>query len=140
MQHDFPVRDLETHAVIGAALEVHRELGCGFLESVYQEALAQEMADREIPFEHEVTLRVRFKERMLHSVYRVYFVCHGELLVEVKALPHIGGVEQAQMINYLKAARRARGLILNFGARSLQCKRVGCSSALHDVEGIEAST
>jgi GxxExxY protein len=124
MQADFPLRDVQTHAVIGAALEVHRELGCGFLEPAYQEALALELADREIPFEHEVTLRVRFKERVLHSTYRVDFVCFSELLVEVKALPQIGGVEQAQMLNYLKAARKPRGLILNFGACSLQCKRV----------------
>ncbi len=134
MQQAFPLRDLQTHAVIGAALEVHRELGCGFLESAYQEALALELAEREVPFDHEVTLRVRFKQCVLHSIYRVDFVCFGELLVEVKALPQIGGIEQAQMINYLKAARKERGLILNFGARSLQCKRVGFSAALHQVE------
>ncbi len=124
VQYGFPGRDVETHSVIGAALEVHRELGCGFLEPVYQEALAHEMTDRDIPFDHEVALRVRFKDRVLHSIYRVDFVCYGELLVEVKALPAIGGIEQAQMINYLKVARKARGLILNFGACSLQCKRV----------------
>jgi GxxExxY protein len=124
MQADFPLRDSQTHAVIGAALEVHRELGCGFLEAAYQEALAIELADRDIPFEHEVSLRVRFKDRVLHSIYRVDFVCFAELLVEVKALRQITGVEQAQMINYLKAARAERGLILNFGGRSLECKRL----------------
>jgi len=124
MQQAFPTRDFQTHAVIGAALDVHRELGCGFLEPVYQEALALELAERDIPFDHEVTMRVRFKERVLHSLYRVDFVCFGELLVEVKALPRIGGIEQAQMINYLKASRAERGLILNFGGQSLQCKRV----------------
>lgn len=117
--------------MIGAALEVHRELGCGFLESVYREALALEFADREIPFDHEVTLRVRFKQRVLHSIYRVDFVCFAGLLVEVKALSQIGGIEQAQVINYLKAAGMERGLILNFGAASLQCKRIGWSHALH---------
>ncbi len=124
MQAEFPVRDTQTHAVIGAALEVHRELGCGFLENAYQEALAIEMAERDIPFEHEVTLRIRFKGRVLHSLYRVDFVCFGDLLVEVKALREITPIELAQMINYLKCAGLGRGLILNFGARSFQCKRV----------------
>ncbi len=124
MQPDFPVRDKETHAVIGAALEVHRELGCGFVEGVYQEALAIVFSEREVPFEHEVTLRIRFREHTLRAVYRVDFVCYGRLLVEVKALSQLGGIEQAQMINYLKAAHAEKGLILNFGARSLECKRV----------------
>ncbi len=134
VQYDSPARDVQTHAVIGAALEVHRELGCGFLETVYQEALCQEMADRAIPFDHEVTLRVRYKDRILHSIYRVDFICFGELLVEVKALAEIGGIEQAQMINYLRAAQKPRGLILNFGGRSLQCRRVVFDPALHLVQ------
>ncbi len=135
MQADVPIRDSATHAVIGAALEVHRELGCGFLEAAYQEALTIAFAERDIPFEHEVSLRVRFKDRVLHSIYRVDFVCFEDLLVEVKALRQITGLEQAQMINYLKAARAERGLILNFGGRSLECKRVVFSPGLHRVTG-----
>jgi GxxExxY protein len=117
-------RDEQTYAIIGAAMEVHRELGAGFLEAVYQDALAIELESRGIPFERERILPVHYKERLLPSVYRADFVCYGEIIVETKALDALAGIHEAQTINYLKATGYQRALLVNFGASSLQHKRL----------------
>lgn len=117
-------RDPQTFAIIGAAMEVHRVLGHGFLEAVYQEALAHEFKLRGIPFEREKTLSVVFKGEILDVGYRVDFLCYGEILVELKSLQNLSGNEEAQLINYLKASGCQRGLLLNFGSPSLQQKRM----------------
>ena len=110
-------------------MAVHTELGCGFLESVYRHALMVELEARRIPFRTEVPFPVRYKERPLPLHYRADLVCFESVVVEVKALRAIGPIEQAQAINYLKASGLPRGLILNFGARSLDtgawCCRCG---------------
>jgi len=116
-------RDSQTHAIIGAAMEVHRVLGPGFLEPVYQHALAIEFADRGISFSNEVQLPVRYKDKILECSYRADFVCFESVIVELKALQAIGGVEEAQVINYLKATVLERALLLNFGRPSLEFKR-----------------
>jgi GxxExxY protein len=113
-------RDPETYSIIGAALEVHRELGHGFLEAVYQGALAHEFALRKIPFLREKDLPVFYRETPLPVTYRADFVCYMGIIVELKALAAISGNEEAQVINYLKASRHQRGLLFNFGAPSLQ--------------------
>ena len=115
--------DPRTYAIIGAAMEVHRVMGCGFLEAVYQEALALEFTMREVPFEREVDLSIRYKEHCLTAKYRADFVCFGSLIVEVKALDRLSGTEEAQIINYLKSTGHKIGLLINFGAKSLQYKR-----------------
>jgi len=116
-------RDPETYAIIGAAMEVHKQLGYGFLEAVYQEALAVEMSLRQIPFEREVSLPVFYKTQKLKTSYRADFVCFDRVVVELKALSRLSGSEEAQIINYLKATGYATGLLLNFGAKSLEYKR-----------------
>ncbi|MBN2683907.1 MAG: GxxExxY protein [Pontiellaceae bacterium] len=116
--------DTETYAIIGAAMEVHKELGCGFLERVYQEALAIEFSHREIPFSREHELPISYKGEKLESTYRVDFFCYGSIPVEVKAIDTLTGKETAQEINYLKASHSNKGLLLNFGAQSLQHKRL----------------
>lgn len=104
-------------------MEVHRHLGAGFLETVYQHALAIEFSDRYIPFEREVELPVYYKGKQLDCIYRADFFCHHKVIVELKALKAISGVEEAQLLNYLKATRMERGLLLNFGSPRLEVKR-----------------
>jgi GxxExxY protein len=117
-------RDWQTHAVIGAAMEVHRQLGPGFLEGVYQEALELELTLRGVPFLREVELPVFYKNRRLACCFRADFVCYDAVIVELKALSALGNVEMAQVLNYLKATEMERALLINFGARSLEFKRL----------------
>ena len=117
-------RDPRTYEIIGAAIEVHKQLGCGFLESVYQEALAIELGLREIPFRREVKLPVSYKGKILVTSFCADFICFDSIVVELKALAAMSGTEEAQLINYLKATRYKVGLLLNFGARSLQHRRL----------------
>jgi len=115
--------DPRTYAIIGAAMEVHRQLGCGFLEPVYQEALAIEFVNREIPFRREVKLPIHYKGQCLLTFYCADFICFSTVVVELKALTRPSGTEEAQVINYLKATGYEVGLLLNFGARSLDHRR-----------------
>jgi GxxExxY protein len=117
-------RDPQTYAIIGAAMEVHRQLGHGFLEAVYQEALAIEFANRKIPFQREVPLPVFYKGVRLQCSYRADFLCFDEVIVESKAIGQLTGVDEAQTINELKATQLNRALLINFGALSLEYKRL----------------
>ena len=121
---DFRQRDGQTYSIIGAAMAVHGELGHGFLEAVYCEALALEMAGRGIPFEREVRLPIRYRGILLETSYRADFVCYSPVLVELKAIKQLSSADEAQAINYLKATNLNRALLLNFGASSLQHKRL----------------
>jgi GxxExxY protein len=121
-------RDPRTYAIIGAAMEVHRQLGCGFLEGVYHEAMRIELERRGIPFGKEVPITVFYKGQALETIYRADLICYGSVLVELKAQSGCGNAEKAQLINYLKATKLKVGLLLNFGAPSLQFERVVLST------------
>ncbi|MBC8029340.1 MAG: GxxExxY protein [Pyrinomonadaceae bacterium] len=104
-------------------MEVHRQLGCGFLEPVYQEALAIEFTSQDIPFVREVKLPLAYKGQPLDTGYCADFICFSCVVVELKALARMSGTEEAQVINYLKATGHEVGLLVNFGARSLEHRR-----------------
>ncbi len=116
-------RGPRTYALIGAAMEVHRVLGSGFLEAVYQEAFARELSRRDIPFRAEIELPVFYKGEKLSTSYRADFVCFESVIVELKAIRQLTVIEEAQLINYLRATGFNLGMLFNFGASSLQHKR-----------------
>jgi GxxExxY protein len=117
-------RDPQTYAIIGACMEIHRQIGHGFLETVYQESALIEFSLKNIPFEREVPLPIKYKEILLPIHYRADFICFSEIIVEFKALSRLSNIEEAQILNYLKATSLKRGLLINFGTPSLQYKRL----------------
>jgi len=114
----------ETYDIIGCAMEVHNELGCGFLEPVYQEALSIVFRENNIPFVKEKTLDIKFKGQVLNKKYIADFVCFDKVIIELKAMDSIIPQHLAQTINYLKCTDKRLGLIINFGTTSLQYRRV----------------
>jgi len=108
-------------------MNVHRELGCGFLEKVYQEALEREFIAAEIPYQREASLRILYKGQPLKQEYVADFVCYGKIIIELKALSKLSDIERAQVINYLKATGYELGLLANFGETSLKVERF-CNS------------
>jgi GxxExxY protein len=139
-------KDPDTYAIIGAAMEVHRVLGCGFAESAYQEALALELQHRKIPSRREVALEIvykgqklDYKGQKLDSSYRADFICFDRIIVELKALAKLGPVEDAQLMNYLRVSGMPVGLLLNFGSRSLESKRmVGATNYLLQSKSVKS--
>ena len=114
----------EVYEIIGAAMEVYWQLGRGVLEPIYQEAFEIELSRRRIPFEVKRELTVIYKEQQLDKTYVPDLVCYDQIVVELKALERLSGVEQAQLINYLKMTRMKVGLLINFGSRvKLEWKR-----------------
>ncbi len=106
----------EVYAIMGAAIEVHRELGPGFLEVVYQEAMEIELAERGIPFVAQQPLTIHFKTHVLKKRYEPDFLCYNLLIAELKALSQLSGADEAQLLNYLKATGLRVGLLINFGS------------------------
>ena len=112
---DLLLRD-EVFAAVGAAIEVHRELGPGFLEAVYQEALERELSSRGVPFVAQQELVIHYKDRALTKFYVCDLLCFDSVLVELKTLDKLTGRDEAQVLNYLKASKLSVGLLINFGA------------------------
>ena len=117
----------ESYAIIGAAFEVHRQLGCGFTEPVYQEAFAEELRLREIPFEREKVFTVVYKGKPLTKEFRADFVCYNKIIVELKAVSDFVEEHYAQVYNYLKASGMQLGLLINFSKTTLEHKRIPAS-------------
>lgn len=106
----------ESYQIQGAIFEVYREMGCGFLESVYQECLEKELRRRKIPFAAQQPLQLTYKGEPLQQTYRPDLICYGKIIVELKAVKSIAPEHKAQVINYLKATGMKLGLLVNFGA------------------------
>lgn len=122
------VRDIiykdESYRIIGAAMEVHNELKNGYLEPVYQEALAKEFSLQDIPHEKESLINIYYKGEKLDKYYKADFICFDEIIIELKALSELTTNHESQLINYLKATNKKLGILINFGEPSLQYKRI----------------
>lgn len=105
-------------------MEVHRELGNGFLEAVYQEALSIEFLEKKIPFNKELPLTIKYKTNILEKLYVADFVVFDKIIVELKALSALDSIHESQVLNYLKATGYKLGLLINFGTNSLEYKRL----------------
>lgn len=117
----------ESYAINGAAMEVYNQLGQGFLEPVYQEALEKEFLLRGIPFEREKLLTISYKGENLKQTYKADFVCYGKIIVELKAVSELTDAHRSQVYNYLHATGFQLGIILNFGfANGIERERIVC--------------
>ena len=140
IDEESPERDPQTYAIIGACMAVHNELGPGFLEAVYQEALAIEFTRRGIPFVREKPLIIVYSGQQLATRYDADFYCYESIILELKALSELIPKHHAQTIHYLKATRSERGLLVNFGAPRLEYKRfvLSNSSKRSSTDGADA--
>jgi len=114
MSEHFPLKE-ETYRILGACFDVYNELGCGFLEPVYQECLEIELNKQEVPFESQKILRLSYKGSELKKIYQADFVCFESVIVEIKAVSRLTGEHRAQILNYLHATNIDVGLLVNFG-------------------------
>ena len=118
------IRDKETYVVMDAAITVHRESRCGFLEAVYQDAFEREFQYLKIPHKREVRLPVYYRGEQLNSNYQTDFICFDSVIVELKTLQSLSANGEVQVINHLKSSNLHRTLQLDFGSKSLQHKRM----------------
>ena len=114
----------ESFAIIGACMKVHRALGAGFLEAVYEEAVEREFQNLKIPFERQVKLSLYYDNELMKKQYRADFICYNEIIVEIKAVALIPTAFYAQLQNYLKCTNMELGMLINFGTSSLTYKRM----------------
>ena len=117
----------ESFNIVGAAMEVHKQIGSGFTEPIYQEAFEEELRLRGIPYEREKVFNVTYKGKILSKNFRPDFVCYDKIIVELKSVDEFTDEHIAQVYNYLKASRLELGLLINFGATSLKYKRIPCN-------------
>ena len=109
-----------SRSVMGCAIEVHRTLGPGLLESTYRQCLAYELSHAQIPFQMEMPLSVRYKNVLLDGGYRIDLLVGGDLIVEVKSVETLLPIHQAQILTYMRLARIPIGLLINFNVTKLQ--------------------
>ena len=114
----------ESYKIIGACMKVHRTLGPGFLEAVYEEALEKEFQNQKIQFKKQVKLELYYENQKLKKQYRADFVCYDSIILEIKAVKLIPIVFYAQLKNYLKCTNTELGMLINFGTSSLTYKRI----------------
>lgn len=118
----------ESYNIIGAAMEVHKVMGTGFTEPVYQDALEIEFKLRGIPYEREKFFDIEYKGQKIDKTFRADFVCYNNIIVELKALYSIENEHLSQVYNYLKTSGLKLGLLINFGRDSLMYERIPCTT------------
>lgn len=124
---------MEVHEIIGAAMSVHRELGCGFTEKVYQDALEIELKNNNIPYVREPELFVIYKGEKMESVFKPDFVCFNCIIVELKAVKELEDMHRSQAINYAKVSQSPLALLINFGELSLRFERLPNFSRINEL-------
>ena len=107
----------EVYAIVGAAIEVHKTLGRGFLEPVYQEAMEIESKIRKVPFTAQPPVKIHYKNHVLTKFYVTDFIFYDKIVVEIKALDRLTSKEESQILNYIKATGYRVGVLINFGSR-----------------------
>ena len=122
----------ESYRIIGAAMEVHRLLGCGFVEPVYQEALEREFQLRGIPYEREKEIDIIYKGTTLSKKFRADFICYDSIILELKAVSDFTDEHYAQIYSYLKASQKGLGILINFGKASLEFDRIPATEKWQD--------
>lgn len=105
----------ESYKIIGACFEVYKEMGCGFLEPVYQECLEKELTLHGIPFDAQKIVELNYKGQKLDKIYKPDFLCFDKIIIEIKAVSKLNNEFRAQIINYLNATNMRLGLLINFG-------------------------
>lgn len=114
----------ESYKIIGACMKVHRSFGPGFLEAVYEEALAKEFANSQLPYQRQVKLDIFYEKQKLKKYYIADFICYEKIILEIKTVKHIPVAFYSQLNNYLTATKKELGILINFGTPSLTYKRV----------------
>jgi len=114
----------ESFKIIGACMKVHRTLGPGFLEAVYEEALEKEFKNEKIPFEKQIKLNVFYGDEKLKKYYKADFICYNKIILEIKSVGFMPQTFQMQLKNYLVATKMELGMLINFGTTSLTYKRI----------------
>lgn len=104
-------------------MEVHNQLGGGFREAVYQEALELEFIEQYLPYEREKKMKIKYKKQVLKKKYFADYLCYGEVVVELKAVIELTNIHKGQLFNYLKASDKRLGMLINFGPEKLEYKR-----------------
>ena len=105
----------ESYKIMGACFEVYREMGCGFLEPVYQECLEKEFTNDRIPYISQQNIKIKYKGELLDQTFRPDFVCYEKIILEIKAVSELIEAFEAQILNYLNASKYKLGILINFG-------------------------
>lgn len=114
----------ESYQIIGACMKAHRELGPGFLEAVYEEALEKEFMKSSIPFRRQEKLEIYYNNEKMNKYYRADFICFDKIVLEIKAVSYVPVLFYSQLKNYLTATKKELGMLINFGQPSLTYKRI----------------
>ena len=126
--HELRMADIlykdESYKIIGACMKVHSELGAGFLESVYQEALEKQFIKEKIPYEREKITPIEFDGELLKKKFKADFICYDKIIIELKPVGYIYQNDEIQLLNYIRATKYKLGILACFGGKSFLYKRL----------------